>query len=237
MNRVQSTREELLPSTKDGATGVLVRERSEAEGEGGSSGALPPLPGSSALVASPATSGRHEREYQVGRDVKQTVSVPGAVRRIAIAAVVNDTLDASQVAHLKEVLAATVGYDASRGDTIAVYPFKQVAPLGQDATDNQPQAAASEQPSVLASPASGGRGDVRVTTTHALRWLAALPAWLIAAVAAAAALIAVFFWLVYSARKSQPVGEERPLDEAQRAALLSDMERWLAAAPSQGTLR
>ena len=237
MNRVQSTREELLPSTKDGAAGVLVRERSE--GEGGASVALPPLPSSGVGVGagSPATSTRQEREYQVGRDVKQTVSMPGAVRRIAIAAIVNDSLDPSQIAHLKEVLAATVGYDASRGDTIAVYPFTQLASLdqGRAAAGAPYQGAATEQATVLSAPSSDARGGARGWRAHGSQALAALPSWIVVGIAAIAALIVVCFGFVLGARKPRVAPAAQPLDEAQRETLLSDMQRWLAAEPSQGT--
>jgi flagellar M-ring protein FliF len=238
MNRVQNTREELLPSTKDGAAGVLVRERSE--GDGGGSVALPPLPGSGVVAgAAPGSSERHEREYQVGRDVKQTVSTPGAVRRIAIAAIVNDTLDASQVAHLKEVLAATVGYDATRGDTIAVYPFAQLTPLGQTraAADAPALGGVTDQPAVASLPASAMRTDGRESASRGPHWLAAAPAWLLGTIAAGVALLVVCAGFVVSGRKPQPGRDAQPLDEAQRAALLSDMERWLAQEPLQGTPR
>lgn len=236
MNHVQSTREELLPSTKDGAAGVLVRERSE--GEGGASVALPPLPGSG-VTAAPSTSARQEREYQVGRDVKQTVSMPGAVRRIAIAAIVNDSLDASQIAHLKEVLAATVGYDASRGDTIAVYPFTQLASFdqGRAAAVAHEQTGATESPAVLSMPASEARGGVRSWSGRGSHSLAALPSWMLVGFVAVVALIVVCCGFVLGARKTQPAPAAQPLDEKQRATLLSDMERWLAAEPSQGTPR
>jgi hypothetical protein len=50
-------------------------------------------------------------------------------------------------------------------------------------------------------------------------------------------LLVVCAGFVVSGRKPQPGRDAQPLDEAQRAALLSDMERWLAQEPLQGTPR
>jgi flagellar M-ring protein FliF len=232
MDRVQRTREQLLPAGKDAATGVLVKERSE--GEGGGAAPLPPLPGAGASAGPAApTSERHEREYQVGRDVEQSVSTPGTVRRIAIAAVVNDTLDAAQVARLKDILAATAGYDPARGDTIALYPFGQLASLPQGAAP----AAEAANPDTGMLPASSVQAQAPVRTAASARAhvIGTSLGWLLGGLALVIGLAGIFAVRLFGARSRHAAHAARPLDSAQRAVLLADMQRWLAAETPNGT--
>lgn len=227
LSRVQRTREQLLPSAKDAAAGVLVRERSEGEGDGSGTVSLPPLPGSEAAAGGAA---RREREYQVGRDVEQTVSMPGAIRRMAIATVVNDTIDAAQLAHLKEVLAATAGYDAARGDTIAVYPFGQVA---QSARSDQALGvgdAALATTAVAGPPSSAGDPGMRKSRMASANDLVVrriLPA--LAGIIVILAFVVAFVHLWRRPRKAAVPDLMHPLAADERNLMLSDMQRWIAS--------
>lgn len=121
------TTESVLPSNAGGGqrhVGVVVREVETGEHEAGTSA----IGGKMTTGAGDAGPGVRSRDvqYQVGRRVEQIVSGPGMVSRINVAVVVRRSLDAKQTERLKELVAASIGFDRQRGDSIAIHSIDQI---------------------------------------------------------------------------------------------------------------
>ena len=85
---------------------------------------------------------RETARYDISSVERQRETAPGAVARVNVAVLVNETVDAEtgepnprspdELRNLKELVAAAVGYNEGRGDIIAVksMPFQQVEEVG-----------------------------------------------------------------------------------------------------------
>src|SRR5205085_12594964 len=106
MEQVRVTTEDVIPAP-DGrggqAAGVLVRERESAR----DSSTPDARPGDARAVRGSST--QRDVEYQAGRRVEQVVSQPGSVRRMHVAAIVRQGLNAAQQEQVRQLLAAAVG--------------------------------------------------------------------------------------------------------------------------------
>ncbi len=217
MDHVRTTTEDVLPAGSragDGSRGVLVRERETTRDAGAA-----PLDAARGAVAGGGSTHR-EADYQTGRRVEQVVSVAGSIRRVQVVAVVRRPLDTAQEEKVRQVVAAAVGLQPERGDTVVV------------------QSLAAWTPTIDSSRA------VDATRTPVIEPLAAEPArrtpvppgidWSLSAAAFAVALLALAAFLFAARRREAAVTAEAPrLSEAERDAALERVRQWLAA-PSTG---
>lgn len=203
MDQSKVTTEEVLPGKAGQAlanqTGVMVRERISSRD---------PSAGAKAGAEVTSTS---ETEYQVGRRVEQVSVGSGAVRRMTIAVLVKHPLDDGQIDKMKEVVGLAVGFNASRGDAIVVYPMDRfVAPADRGMAPAATNIVASADAVDARAP---GADNLLVTVV------------LIGLLIIACVTLAVYLWL--RARKREPV--RRRLNPAQRAELLGEVRGWIAA--------
>jgi flagellar M-ring protein FliF len=120
--RRSATIEEVLPgrggSADAGPAGVLVRERQTTRG------AAAREPGGDTAGGAGRTGGHEaasfEYDYQVGRRVEQVHTPAGGVRRMSVAVVLKAALSEPDAARVRDVVAAAVGADRQRGDSVAV---------------------------------------------------------------------------------------------------------------------
>lgn len=104
--------------------GVPLREHTLSERSEGSTPAAGGVIGVDGGPLADATEGTHEREeatreFGVGRTTTRTVQAPGTVEQLNVAVVVDETSTLSD-AELQALIAAASGYDAGRGDQIAI---------------------------------------------------------------------------------------------------------------------
>ncbi|MES2938214.1 MAG: flagellar basal-body MS-ring/collar protein FliF [Pseudomonadota bacterium] len=183
-------------------SGVVVRERETVRDAG------PPLAAAQDLRAS---NSQREVDYQVGKRVEQVVTQPGAVRRIHVAAVVRQPLDAQQLEMARTLLTAAVGGVADRGDTIVVQTLKAFDTAAQESAVVP---AAAQPVAPVAAPA------VRAAAADA--WKAPL----VAAVAIAAVFAVLVAWFA-ARRRPARVDGPAALSEGERRALAAQMKQWL----------
>ena len=103
--------------------------------------------GTGAGSTSTDTTSRNLTNFEVSETNREVIRVPGAVRRLTVAVLVNDqtTLDAAgvatitprteeELASLRELVASAVGFDETRGDVITIksMQFEPVAVLGTE---------------------------------------------------------------------------------------------------------
>lgn len=230
MSTVRTTTEDVrggTPATADGpATGVVVRERETLRDE--------PTAATGRDAARGATSVR-ETDYQVGRRVEQVVSQPGSVQRLHAVAIVQEALDGDRLAEVKALVAAAVGAQPARGDTVVVHAATAAAVAER--------AAAARSDGVV--PASDGRrvaaadGDTDAATSATSATSAAsgrgpfaasaVVAALAVAVAAVSTLVAL--GLFVAGRRER---RARTLTAPEREAALTRVRGWLAERPAAG---
>lgn len=199
MDQVRVTTEDVIPAPDArGATvaGVLVRERESARDT------APPESRSADGRGARGSSMQRDAEYQAGRRVEQVVTQAGAIRRLHVAAVVRQPLGEEQKDQLQRLVAAAVGAQPERGDTV-VLQWLQPVPA-----EVQPPLPVSPAPAPGVQPSADGQ------------WKAAA---LVALVVAAILLI----W-----RRTQAVRTARLTDAQRRAALQRVQGWLLQGAPA-----
>ncbi len=206
------TTEEVIPaktkSVEGAPTGVVVRERQSMR-DGGAGG----KDSAAALTSS-------ESDYQVGRRVEHTAIASGTVRRMTVSVVVRQALTDAQLAKLKEVVGLALGFSAQRGDAIVVNSMDRLV-NAQAAPTAVPAAAA-----VSVSPTAGeSRGIPQRESLEVVAWVLAALVVLMA--------LAVLVHALLRRRAARP----ELLDGAARARMLSDVQRWIAVAPSEHAVR
>ncbi len=231
MDQVRTTTEDIIPapSRSTDSKGVMVKER-ESVRDGNSTSTLDSARSASGVTGGSST--QRDVDYQVGRRVEQVVSPGGAVRRIQVVAVVRQSLELQQEEQLKRLLAAAVGANPERGDTVVVQSMRTLAGPGGAEHGSVDSSAVASAPDVAAAPA----GSVARSTA---------PDQVMMLIAALAAL--ALFGLVVTLgvrRRRGEVNESlaRPMDEAERRAALQQVQDWMSAenasvAPSSGAGR
>lgn len=226
MDQVRITTEDVIPAPSRTADikGVIVKERESIR-----DGNLAPLDAVRSSNAAGASTQR-EVDYQVGRRVEQVVSQAGSVRRIQVVAVVRQPLDALQEDKLRRVLAAAVGANMDRGDTVVVQSLQALLPptIDQAAADAS-SAQAAMGPESAGYPARGDAVDGRSMALGAYA----------KALLAFAFVFVVGVWAFHSLRRRQSAGRTQaasPLTEAERQAALRRVQAWMQAGPSNGPL-
>lgn len=211
------TTEEVLPAR--GATapsGVIVRQRQNAQDSEPAAGATPMRTGQAGANSS-------ETEYQVGRRVEQRTVPSGALKRMTIAVVVKQRLDFAQVDRLRQVVAMAVGLDEARGDAIVVNSIDQLA---------NPVIAAPAPDAVAGGLAAGGDDEAPAQAApRPDRWSG--NAERIVLVLAALMVLLVPLALLLARRRADVVAPQPALlDDAARARVLADVRRWIGTPAS-----
>lgn len=217
MDRVQTTTEDVVPSTARAQTGVVVRER-ETVREVGS-------PLSSELAREPVPLGgsaQREVEYAVGRRVAQVVGQPGTIRRLNVATVVRRPLDASEEARIRNLVAAAAGVAFERGDTVVIHAMDGTGAPANPAVGTAPAPAAEE----TTKEKSGG---------GAAAWAegAGARAPRAGTVALVAAGLVLLLWLAGRVVRGGVRAANGPaaLSEAERSAALAQLQAWMRGEP------
>lgn len=210
MDQVRVTTEDVIGSPGhpgQAPTGVVVREREVMRD------VAAPLAGPQD-AAGRAGNSQREVEYQVGRRVEQVVTQPGAIRRLHVAAVVRNPMDAQQLEQARSLLSAAVGGVTERGDTIVIQTLKAFdAPVAV--------------PQPVATRAEGGGAPAGTRPQGSPAAMAAVPAeaWGAGAVLLVVLFALLAFWL--RARRAAEYGRPYPLTEAERQVLTGQLKLWL----------
>ncbi|OXI15715.1 flagellar basal-body MS-ring/collar protein FliF [Burkholderia sp. AU15512] len=140
------------PITGAGSTGIPLPPLSTTAKSFSSPPGLPPLP------AAPSADGTRTE-----RKLEQIVSAPGSLKHLSVGVVIDGALPEDTLTQLKSVVAAAVGANESRGDTVVIFARTQPA-------DNSATGIASPLPVDGAGPtaaASNYAGDMHADPTHA----------------------------------------------------------------------
>jgi flagellar M-ring protein FliF len=208
MDQMRVTTEDVIGTPGNAGrapSGVVVREREVLRDVGS------PLAGQTE-AAGRASNSQREIEYQVGRRVEQVVTQPGAVRRLHVAVVIRQALDAQQLEHARALVTAAVGGVADRGDTIVVQTMRVF---------NAAQEGAVPAPAQTAVGPAAGRTPAETEASKSQYLVAGLAAALVAFAVLAAA------W--FSAQRKQAVLPA--LTEAERQTMAAQLRLWLEETP------
>ena len=222
LDQVRTTTEDVLGApTRAGqaSSGVMVREREVLREQA--------APLDVRREAGVRTGGsQREIEYQVGRRIEQVVSLPGAIRRLQLVAVIRRPADAVQIEQLRALLGAAVGAVPDRGDVIVVQSLSGFGP------------AANVDASANGFVANGHGGDgpmgkvTSITPTEPV-----IPAgWTVPGVLAVLMMLAALAALVLVARSRAAVRAGN-LTPEQRVQLVRQVQAWLGDEPgARGSL-
>ncbi|WP_370590515.1 flagellar basal-body MS-ring/collar protein FliF [Xylophilus sp. ASV27] len=230
MDQVRTTTEDIIPapSRATDSKGVMVKER-ESVRDGNT------VPFDNARSASGVMGGsstQRDVDYQVGRRVEQVVSPAGAVRRIQVVAVVRQSLEVQQEEQLKRLLAAAVGANPERGDTVVVQSMRTLAVSKGAEHDSVDSPAATSAPHMVGKPAE----SVALSTA---------PDQVIMLIAALAVLVLFGLLVTLGLHRRRAEGNDssvRPMGETERQAALRQVQDWMSAenisnVPSSGAGR
>lgn len=208
MDRIKVTTDDVIgiPAKSGQAqTGVVVREKESSHDSNA------PLDAKMLEMSGGRSAGslNHETEYQVGHRVEQLVSVPGAITKLQVVAVVNKEMDAQQQEQIRQLIFTAVGASNERGDSVIVQtqalkatsPVDEVAPFPPEQRTEFPVSS-------------------RDSDTKLVIWVVAL---LIVTLVAGLMIGKLLF-----SKKMQ----SRPLTEEERAAALNQIQSWLQNAPA-----
>lgn len=135
----QVTAETYEPGQPGKQQGVLQSEQKSSETYSGSTipGAIKPksVSPSDNYIRTESTS-----QYQVTKRIEETVSAPGQLKRLCVAVLVDDKVDAAKVATIRGAVTAAAGTDLARGDQVTV----QAIAFDQESKKKDDAAAAQE---------------------------------------------------------------------------------------------
>lgn len=197
-------------------TGVVVRERVSSRDGGAGLQAADKAGGTST----------QETEYQVGKRTEQVVSPAGQLKRLHVAVVVRPALDAAQLDKARDLVAAAVGLDRTRGDVIAVHSMAELPAAPRDETVQDE--AAWSAPATPQAAAGGG-----AATANAWR----APSWAGAGVVLVLVLAAAAAVLGGRGRTSRAAQAAATAPAVDREQVLARVQGWLAedaGAPDAG---
>jgi flagellar M-ring protein FliF len=219
-DQVKITREDVVPAPNSG----VVRKRENKA----SSGMTPVQKGESSVV---------EYEYQLGREINQTIVAPGDVRQINVGVLLPADVTENQVHKVRELVSTVLALSEDRGDQIAVHRMQhpgaaseRVFGMNPSTTpfpeDSPARESATVAPDVQAGNKARSNSELREramkTTTRTqlmtlLHTNGAMLAGLGIAVVAALVLM-ILFW-------SRPRGKAATPEE--REKMLADVRQWL----------
>ncbi len=187
------------------AGGVVLRERQTVKEAGPDA----------AQGGAGATVTNSETDYQTGKRTEQLVSPAGALKHLNVAVVVKPPLSDAELERVRQLVAASVGLNATRGDVMSVHSMQHMH------TDAPPHASVATATAALEPAAKTGAPAVPQDLRTVIAVLVAL--------LALAALVAL--GVARSARRRGGT-QALLLDEMQRARVLHSMQEWLADEPA-----
>lgn len=108
-------------STNDaGARGVLLSEDSTKEEYKGKVAPPSSVPVGPNAVGDDYSRTETSTRYEVSKKIEETVSAPGQLRRLSVAVMVDDKVEASKIPAIREAVIAAAGIDNARGDQVTV---------------------------------------------------------------------------------------------------------------------
>lgn len=156
-----------------------------------------------------------EVEYAHSTSVKEINYATGRIQHISVGVLVPDTMNATQVRNLHDVVAAAMGYDAKRGDNIELSSW-HFAPLAES------------------HPAAPDRSIVHAAASapekHAATDFHGLPSPFVIALLVATALLVIVAVLASVIRRRTL----RRLSTKERYVLLNELRDWLAQPEGAG---
>ena len=208
------TTEEPIPARggskgSEHAAGVLVKERQSQRGR---AAALVQADG----YAPESDSTDWEFEYKVGNRVEQILSAPGSIKRVSVAVALQGAPPQLTGAAVEKLVAHAVGFDASRGDSVAVLMMP-----GAQTDDPQAQATAVELP-------AAGKAAPRTDRAQATRTREPQSASRSVLAAALVTLVAGLLGWALGRFRSEPAA---PIDED---AVLAKVRQWLNEGSGHG---
>lgn len=215
LDQVRTTTEDVLGAptrSGQGAAGVMVREREVLRETA--------APLDVRRDAMPRSGGsQREIEYQVGRRIEQVVSLPGAIRRLQLVAVIRRPADAAQLEQLRALLGAAVGAVPDRGDVIVVQSLAAF------------ESNANVAPAGIASGKQGGDEVVAVSASAHPAAAKAAQGWtVVGALAALTALVVI--GAVVMITRARAANRADALTADQRERLVRQVQAWLAEEPA-----
>lgn len=130
MDKVNTTVESMIPlsHTKNGtAVGGLVRRSTVINRSGTMLLASTAKKGQVVSGAGRPRNSTSEEEYKFGRKIQQVATGPGNIRRLSVGVLVSRHLSDKQIDEMRHLVSMAVGFDAKRGDAIAIYPIDRFA--------------------------------------------------------------------------------------------------------------
>jgi flagellar M-ring protein FliF len=202
-DQTRVTTEEVLPArggeAGQASAGVVVRERQSTKDAGGDA------------AHAGATVTNTETEYQTGKRVEQVVSPAGSLKQLNVAVVVKRPLAEDELQRIRALVAASVGANAGRGDTVTVHSMQQL--------QEQPKPSAALEPAETAAATAGPQPGPSPSPA-----VQALPAWQALAGLLLLAVLGAASFLALRARRPAVVS----LSEAERVRLLHTVQQWMA---------
>jgi flagellar M-ring protein FliF len=124
-SRRQVQEESLVPNSRAPKAEVSIEESYEGQGPrpGGPAGATPGVPSYTTAPGGGASQYRRRETrttYEVVKRVEHAVSGGGGIRRLSVAVLVDGKVPAGTLASLKSAIAAGVGFDPARRDSVVV---------------------------------------------------------------------------------------------------------------------
>jgi flagellar biosynthesis/type III secretory pathway M-ring protein FliF/YscJ len=179
-------------------------------------------------------------EYRLGRAVEQIVETPGKIIRLSAGVMVPATASEEQKQKIRELVKMAVGYDASRGDAIAIYALNISAgkPVGGDLgavrgnKDAAPSARAAGDQVVDNKVAAPAAKKPLFHMDSIRKWLSTSKEnYYLGLAMAIAGVIAVLFLCGIAIglgrrRKTRP-SQIPELSESERRRLLENIQSWL----------
>jgi flagellar M-ring protein FliF len=190
---------------KTHAAGVLVKER---QSQRGLATGLVNTDG----YAPESDRSEWELEYKVGNRVEQTLTAPGAIKRVSVAVAVQGAPAELSSAAIEELVGHAVGIDRARGDSVGVLLLARstASDTGDRATASSVQAEQLDvEIDAQHTPATSAT-DTGVTMT------------VLAVIALSALLFAVFVW-----RTQVSASRRRAAPEANEDDMLARIRQWL----------
>ena len=153
------------------------------------------------------------------RRLEQIVAAPGNVKRLSVGVLVNAPLDAAAMDQVRQLIIATAGLSAERGDTVVFFARERFTATSNEGGGSE---SGGRPKAVPATTASEARVDSGVAGASALPWL--LGALLLAV------LLSVMAWAVLARARGT-----RPTSPEQRQELLQKLRRSLSEGKADAT--
>ncbi len=91
------------------------------------------------------TSREETRQYELSREVTERSTAAGAIKRLTVAAIVDQKLGASEVEKVRQALEAASGYSEERGDRLVIQSMPLAVSEAADEAQKQADAAAEAE--------------------------------------------------------------------------------------------